>query len=176
MKSFKEFIAEGSSDKDNAASIRNTMKKEFNLSSRDVSVSLRGDAINIKIKTVKALPYITAITNMSKGAERIDWDKASGEILQGANTFVFVEIDYALEDKLNSIIQDEFESRSNNGNFDRIQLFNNTFEVSKQGGSLYLFLKGTSKHLEVTDSKYIGTAVLRLIKISKDDTLYSKIA
>lgn len=175
MKSFKEFIAEGT-DKENAQSIRDIIKKDFKLSSRDVSVSVSGSAINIKIKTTKALPFIGAISNISKSAERIDWDKASGEILQGANTFVFVEIDYALEDKLTKIIQDEYELKSNGGDFDRIQLFDNTFEVAKQGDSLYLFLKGTSKHLEVTDSKYIGTAVLRLIKISKDDTLYSKIA
>lgn len=175
MKTFKEFLTE-STDRERSQKIRNFIKAEYGLTSRDVSVKLSGDAIKVKLKTPKSLLHKSAIENFGKTVEVIDRDERSGEILQGANTFVFVELDYDLEKLLEKNIQDEFESKVGDvTDFDRVSIFSNTFTVSQQGGSYFVFLNDTRKHVEVRDIRYLGTAILRLINISEDDSIYAKI-
>jgi hypothetical protein len=89
--------------------IRDEIKKRFKLTSRDVSVrSSRGSAVNVEIKTAKALPYYNKIKEIGKSQEKIDYDEYTGSILRGGNLFIFVEIDWKFRDKLIKKIEMDF--------------------------------------------------------------------
>ena len=80
----------------NAKEIRNRLKAELGLNSRQVSVrSSRGSAIHVTIKVPVAKSPIEAI---AKGAECVRRCEFSGDILSGGNTFVFVEYEEGVLD------------------------------------------------------------------------------
>lgn len=88
--------------------IRQVLKKELGLTNRDVSVVYsRGSAINVKLKTVKSLPYKNKIKEVAQKHENIRRDYVTHDILRGGNTFVFVEVDWKFRDKLVKKIESE---------------------------------------------------------------------
>jgi hypothetical protein len=103
--------------------IRNVLKKEFGLTNRDVSVKYSG-SINITLKTVKSLPYIKKIKEVSEKHESYQRDQATGSILRGGNTFVFVNLDWKfrnrlkkqIEEEINKKVTDEFMNGEGGGN------------------------------------------------------------
>lgn len=97
------------STKEIAAIVRKWLKDEYGLTNRDVSVKAdSATSVNINIKSLKALPHMKAIEEKGKSHETIYRDHASGEILSGGNTFVFVGLDWNFEKKVNSIIEQEY--------------------------------------------------------------------
>lgn len=68
--------------------IRMRLKKELNLSNRQVSVKKDNSSI---IVTVKIPVDIRPIEKIAKAYKRVDICERSGEILCGGNTFVFVK-------------------------------------------------------------------------------------
>ena len=178
MKSFKDiFLSEG---KNEAEVIRKTLKEKFKLSNTDVSVKSStggySSSVKVTIKNMKALVLRSKIKEVSSESERYDRDEASGEILMGGNTFIFVDIDYNFEKELYEIIQNEFDSQIdgkwNEG--DSITLFD-TFNISNQRGETYMSKKGLHFVSEVRDIKYVGSALMSLISKIGDDSLYEKI-
>ena len=91
-----------------ASLIRDLLKKELKLSSRDVSVRKDGSAIHVDIKDINAIKYYFDIENIAKGQQNIDRDARTFEILAGGNTFVFVRVAGDL-DKVNKIVSKEIE-------------------------------------------------------------------
>lgn len=86
------------SAKDKAIIIRKELKAKHDLNSKDVSVRVKGsslsDAINVYIKSERALHLFKEIEIIAEQLESYTTDEKTGEILSGGNTFVFVEIDY----------------------------------------------------------------------------------
>jgi hypothetical protein len=179
MQTFKELINE---DKETAKIIRTKLKSELGLSSRDVSVKSRNggysSAVNVSIKTLKALSVKQKIEELGQGNENYETDSASGEILSGGNTFIFTEIDWKFKDELGEKIQAEFE-KVTKGEFNddsKDVLLYKTFRIANlSGGGVYVSVKGNNGHSDVRDLAYVGSAVLQYISSSKDDSLYAKI-
>ena len=84
------------SDKEKKRIIRQSIKKELGLNSRDVGVRGRtggiSSSINILIKSAEALKHRDNILKIANGQQSIDRDQF-GEILSGGNTYVFVEVE-----------------------------------------------------------------------------------
>jgi len=72
-----------------AKQVRDALKAELGLNSRAVSVRRSGCSIRVTIKRadVKRAP----VEEIAERAKSIRYCEASGEILQGGNTFVFVD-------------------------------------------------------------------------------------
>ncbi len=91
--------------KEKCAAMRAELKK---LGYNSKQVSVRGgycgysDRAEITIKDMKA--DRKAIENVCKKFQSIDYDSASGEILEGGNTYIFVKYDY---DTLENAIEEE---------------------------------------------------------------------
>lgn len=178
MGKFKEFLSEG---KEEAVAIRTALKKELGLSSRDVSVKSSyggmSSSVKVNIKTLKALQLKSKIENIGSGEESYQTDDASGEILGGGNTFIFVEIDWKFREELQKIIQDAIEKETD-GDFkedDQITIFK-TFRISNQGkGTFYVSKKGGGQVSSTNHPSGIASAVMNLITTLKDDSLYAKI-
>ena len=180
MITFKEHyqLNEG---KDEAAAIRQELKTKLGLSATDVSVKASyggySSSVNITIKTMKALVLKKKIEDISNKLENYDRDQATGEILMGGNTYIFINIGDSLESKLSDAIHSEFEKQTK-GVFekdDSVILFG-TFHVGHAGKFIGISLKqGGGSVTEVRDIKYIGSAVLQFIRNNGDYSLYSKI-
>lgn len=175
---FKELIlTEGA---DEALIIRTALKKEYGLTNKDVSVKARSggtsSAVYVTIKTAKALAFKQKIEMIGKSQSKYDTDEATGEILMGGNTFIFVDIDYDYRNQMIELVQKEFEKETK-GKWeenDRVVLFD-TFNLGNHRGENYVSLKGGGSVVEVRDMNYIGSAVLTLIGQTKKDELYAKI-
>lgn len=178
MGKFTEFLSEG---KEEAVAIRTALKKELGLSSRDVSVKASyggmSSSVKVNIKTMKALQLKSKIENIGTGEESYDRDEASGEILGGGNTFIFVEIDWKYREALQKIINDAVEKESN-GDFkegDQITIFK-TFIIDNKGkGQFYVYKKGGGQVSSTNHPSGIASTVMNLITTLKDDSLYAKI-
>lgn len=94
-----------------AYEVREALKKQFGLTSRDVSVRSKRGSIDITLKTVKALPYMKKIKNISSQHERYQLDQATQTILRGGNTFVFVNLDWKFRDRLVKQIEAEISKK-----------------------------------------------------------------
>ena len=179
MKTFKEFLNEG---KEEAKIIRDALKKELGLSSRDVSVKNKSSgystAVDVTIKSMKALSVMSKIEDIGNVQRSVDRDEHNGEILSGGNTYIFTSIDYKFKTSLAEMIQKEFEKQLGSGELNddspAIILYN-TFSVNSSRGEKYVSLKGGGKTSDIMDDMYVGGAVLFLIEQLKDDSLYSKI-
>lgn len=97
--------------KEEAAAIRKAIKDQFKLTSRDVGVKTRSggtsSAVNVTLKSVKALPYMQKIKEIGSGHESYQRDMVTQTILAGGNTFIFTELDYRFRDKLVKKIEGE---------------------------------------------------------------------
>ena len=164
MQSFKDFLTEG---KEEATQIRNALKKAYGLTNRDVAVKSRtggtSSAVNVDIKSMKALELYTSIENIASEKQYYDRDEVSGEILAGGNTFVFVAIDYKFKKHLDDIIQKEFDkvvgSVSPNTGAKMFKVFN----VNMSSGGYWLSAKGSTGMYEIRDNKYVGTSLIHFI-------------
>jgi hypothetical protein len=101
----KDYLTEGYGT-DKTKAIRDVLKKELKLTNRDVGVTYKG-SINVKVKTVKALPYMNKIKEVAEKYESYQRDEVTGSILRGGNTFVFVELDWKFRDQLVKKIEAE---------------------------------------------------------------------
>lgn len=90
--------------------IRELLKKKFGLTNRDVSIRYSG-SIDIKLKTVKALPYMNKIKEAAEKHESYQRDQVTGAILRGGNTFAFVTLDWKFRDKLVKQIEAEISKK-----------------------------------------------------------------
>jgi hypothetical protein len=182
MSAFREFLNEG---KDEAKAIRDILKKEFGLSSRDVSLKTRSgqtsSAVTVSIKTMKALGFLGKIKNLAKDFDKYDFDQASGEILQGGNTFIFTDIDYKFEVQLQDAVDAEFKKQTK-GEFsitDQVTLFS-TFVIHYFEKDLILVKMAnnggkTNATTNTSTIRGVGSSVMSLIGKQQDDTLYAKI-
>ncbi len=107
----REYLTEGYGT-DRAKAVREMIKKKYGLTSRDVSVRMsRGSALDIKAKTVKALPYLKKIEDIGKGVESVRRDEYTGDILRGGNFFVFTGLDWKFRDQLVKKIEAEISKK-----------------------------------------------------------------
>jgi len=105
------YIAEAyQSGTDKTKEIREILKKELGLTNRDVSIKYSG-SIDVKLKTVKALPYMNKIKEVAGKHESYQRDQATQAILRGGNTFVFVNLDWKFRDKLVKQIEAEISKK-----------------------------------------------------------------
>ena len=114
--------------KEEAAAIREVLKKKFKLSNREVSVKARhggtSSSVTVSLKSTKALPFMKKIEEIGRGKESYQRDQATGSILAGGNTFIFVELDYKfrselvkkVEKEINKNVTDEFMNGEGGGN------------------------------------------------------------
>lgn len=120
------------SNKERSKAIRDILKKagyklrDFSIRSKDCGYSdeTRISIKNLSIKTKE-------IENLVKGFEEIRYDEYCGEILSGANTFIFVDYDFdtlynegeRLEGEIAEILDKvEEESESNENNYAYFEL------------------------------------------------------
>lgn len=79
---------------DKAKILRKELKEKYNINSKQVSIRSRlcgySDAIDIEIKDLSIPLTIEKITQIANKFESIRYDKYSGEILSGANTYINV--------------------------------------------------------------------------------------
>ena len=182
MSTFREFLNEGN---DEAKLIRGILKKEFGLSSRDVSVKTDkagfSTSVTVSIKTSKALGFLSKIKNLAKDHKKVDHDQATGEILGGGNTFIFTEIDYKFEVQLKDMVDAEFKKQTK-GEFsitDQVTLFG-TFVIHYFEKDLILVKMAnnggkTRATTNTSTIRGVGSSVMSLIGKQQDDTLYTKI-
>ena len=166
-------------ERDEAKYIREKIKKDLGLSSRDVSVKTQqggySSAVNVKIKTKKGLAKMQEIEAIGNSKESIDRDERTGEILMGGNTYVFVDIDYKFKSKIEDDIQKEYIKQAKGSTTNNVVLYG-TFEVRPtSNGNPYVGLVKGGTTMEVRDLNYVGSSVMALINKSKDDSLYAKI-
>jgi hypothetical protein len=109
-------------NKEITKSIRDLLKKKYKLTTRDVSVRTNYISINIKIKTLKALPYYEKIEKIGSKHEEIERDEITGEILSGGNLFVFVEIDYDLKREIAKKLSEILEKNNKRMKFANLSL------------------------------------------------------
>lgn len=102
-------------NKERSKAIRETLKKagyktsDFSIRSHDCGYS---DATDISIKNLSIKE--NDIRKLLKGFESVDYDKYSGEILSGGNTYISIHYDYsivcaegkAVEPEINKILDD----------------------------------------------------------------------
>jgi len=95
--------------KDRAKKIRKTLKREYGWNAKQVSVRISrysmGQSINVTIKDQQVPGRI--VKAVAQDQESIDRCPASGEILSGGNTFVFVDYDYDALLDLADLLADE---------------------------------------------------------------------
>lgn len=182
MKSFRELVTDSVNEgTDVAKVIRDLLKKELNLTSRDVSVKASSggtsSSVRVSIKSEKALVLKSKIENIAKSKESVDRDDSTGEILAGGNTFIFTEIDWDFNNSMTTKIQDEVIKKANGElmDGDQVTIFG-TFTVSNENGNEYWVSAKGGGGVSTTDSFLgIGGAVMNLIRKLKDDSLYLKI-
>ncbi|MEX2936636.1 hypothetical protein [Staphylococcus saprophyticus] len=74
--------------KDIAKDLRKDLKEELGLNRNHVSVTTASQSIIVKLKVDTD---IEAVEDFTRSYEVYERDEATGEILQGGNTFIFVE-------------------------------------------------------------------------------------
>lgn len=134
QEAYEKMLVEGYGT-DKTKEIRDVLKKELGLTNRDVSVKYSG-SINVKLKTVKSLPFKNKIKKVAEKHESYQRDERTGDILRGGNTFVFVELDWKFRDQLvkkieaeiSKKITDEFMNGTGGGN--TITVYGN-YNISK---------------------------------------------
>lgn len=121
----EQALSEGT---EQAKVIRDALKVKFKLTNRDVSVKARSggtsSAVNVTLKSTKALPYMKKIKEIGSGQENYQRDMVTQTILRGGNTFVFTELDWKLrqtlvkkiEAEINKKVTDEFLHGEGGGN------------------------------------------------------------
>ena len=121
----EQAISEGT---EQAKAIRDALKKKFKLTNRDVSVKARSggtsSAVNVTLKSAKALPFKKKIAEIGSGQEHYQRDMVTQQILRGGNTFVFTELDWKfretlvkkIEAEINKKVTDEFLHGEGGGN------------------------------------------------------------
>lgn len=172
MGTFKDYILEGAED---AKIIRKRLKLELGLSSKDVSVKTQSggmsSAVNVTIKTRKALGKLSKIKEIGTDNEDYDTD-ATGEILGGGNTFIFVELDYKFREELSDKIQKDFEKLTGGevGESDSYKLYGKIQINTISDGGVYVFLNHKSR--EIKQINYVGAEILRFIESLHDDDLF----
>ena len=104
-------------NKERSAAIRAEIKK-LGYNSRQVSVKSRNcgysDETRIEVKDLSC--DIKAIEKACTKFESIDYDKYSGEILSGGNTYIFVQYDYNAINKATEANIEKAENIVNNVN------------------------------------------------------------
>ncbi len=87
-----------------AKTIRQKLKEDFKLSSRDISVTSKfgglSSAVYVSLKNKKALAFESNIKKMTKVYSSYEKDEKTGEILMGGNTFIFVSLHNSLQEAL----------------------------------------------------------------------------
>ena len=129
----REYLLDES--KDRVKAIRDILKKKFNLSNRDVGVTYKG-SIRVTLKTVKSLPFKNKIEEEVRKYESFQTDQATGAILRGGNTFVFVELDWQfraalvkkIEAELSKKIPDDMEESTTITVYNDYKIFKNKTE------------------------------------------------
>lgn len=85
---------------DIAKDIRKAIKNEKGYTNRDVKVNCKGNTIKLKIINYEVdSNYLNDVANRF---DDIDYDEATGEILTGGNTFIFIE-NHAINPKCKEI-------------------------------------------------------------------------
>jgi len=151
-------------DKEKAKEIRALLKKKFGLTSRDVSVRSRS-SIDLEIKTIKALMIKSKIEKESSQFERIFRDHATGEILAGGNTFVFVSIEWKFRKKLASAVEAEIMRTTKTGELENgtvVKLFGK-IELAKTNRGEYVVSYKKAHEFLVHDLKSNTNSVLGFI-------------
>lgn len=97
-----------------AKEIRQKLKSELDLTSKDVSVTSKsysmGSSIDIKVKSAKAVKLIDKIKSFADSKKNVRRCEASGEILSGGNTYISTEICWQFEREMHSLILPMLES------------------------------------------------------------------
>jgi hypothetical protein len=85
--------------KETAKAVRQLIKKELNLSSRQVSVTNQygGTSSAVYVNVKKLDIDLKPIEKLTDQFENYDRDQATGEILMGGNTYIFVQYHYDAE-------------------------------------------------------------------------------
>jgi len=84
--------------KEITSTLRGQFKKEFGLTSKDVSIRKTShSAVHISIESVEAFLHLEEIKAAAASHENISYCESSGEILSGGNTFVFVAVAYTVK-------------------------------------------------------------------------------
>ena len=73
-----------------AKNIRQELK-QLGYNNKKVSVRCDGGSINVILKFIPNTEQVKEVKKVAEKFEKIHYDEATGEILSGGNTFVFVE-------------------------------------------------------------------------------------
>lgn len=73
-----------------AKTIRQELK-QLGYNNKKVSVRCDGGSINVTLKFIPNTEQVKEVKKVAEKFEKIHYDEATGEILSGGNTFVFVE-------------------------------------------------------------------------------------
>ena len=191
MKSFKKLLEEVNTTTESltegveeAKLIRKIIKDKFKLTARDVGVKNKyggySSSVNLTLKTEKALGYKKELEGLAHEFEKYETDAASGEILLGGNTYVFVQLDYKLSKILEDKIMKEFDKQKAKNGFevgDSVVLYN-TFNVHNDNGkTIYVSKKsgGGVQQVHSTDSFAVASGVMNFIGRHGDDKMWTKI-
>jgi len=150
-----KILREYESTKDIAKIFRDIVKEKYGLTSRDVSITARSySSVDISIKSTNALQYKTELEQIAKTKEKIDYDKYSGEILSGGNTFVFVNIDWNFTKELYKIIEKEISKKATKEFFDTANFdVSNTLTIFDDINIVKVNVRGTFDGYSVVDFK-----------------------
>ena len=107
MQLFSEFLNES---KDETKIIRNVIKKEFDLTSRDVKTKLPyNEYINFEIKTVKAMLFFRKLKNLSKTIGKTLYDELNDKDYLTNKIDIFVTFDQLFQRKIENFVGDKIE-------------------------------------------------------------------
>lgn len=99
MKVFREFLVERDELAIRAAQ---ELKSKLGYNQRQVSIRYKlagySDSLYFTIRDIKNV-NINKVEEFANKFKSVDYDEKTGEILAGGNTYVFVKIDYKLEQK-----------------------------------------------------------------------------
>lgn len=182
MKLFRELVEVMLEGKDEAAEIRGILKNKLGLTSRDVSVKAShggmSSAVNVNIRTLKALLRKQEIEEIGNARQSYETDEYTGEILSGGNTFIFTQIDWDFKKEMTDLIQAEVmkEAGGELKAGDQVTIYK-TFIVTNDGDRGYWTSKkgGGGQVSSTNHVSGIGSMVMSLISNLKDDSLYGKI-
>ena len=116
FQTFSEFLNE-SKYFDEAKLIRKILKGEYKLTSRDVSVKMYSQNVQLTIKSSKAIPHYVELLNVDKylvqyaNAEKTDQEFFPKKI------YIEIEFDDKIEEKIVEIITDEIKNSAITKNY-----------------------------------------------------------
>jgi len=164
----KQLIKQVTESKDDAKEVRDILKKKLKLTSRDVSITSKG-AMRVSIKTYKALMLFDKIKEIAMSYESYRTDYASGEILTGGNSFVFVEIMYKFRNEISDLLSAEFQKNKDGVN--DVTMLDGVVRVSKYNNDT--FIVSVDGHTEIArQEKYIGSEIITAIIRAKMFSLF----